>query len=351
MVRDMPNDYNYQNTFEEVIVDKHSNLLIIGAASTDYSELSPSFESDPIAVAEKYGAESDLTKAFNLAQSLGVEYIFLLNVRTHYDFLDLAEVINQYDFAYIAPIGIYISETFNDPHDNNRKTSYYAYLMSKLSKQNESVFVVTDQHASLFEDLDAFLEYMNTVDREFIYGCYPSVNFENIILVANTLEDTNMANIYLAAALATTEVCYYPTVSVPPTVIRIDHTDEVGSWTYFQEHTNRETTIENMLNHLVIGNPLKIVTISRIIKIIKRELDFSEFHGRLYSEYQRLLIAKKLERYLKKLVNYAIRDYRIDSVQAYKGLPGTVTVLNRFAVLPINCMEWIHIEKEVEIGL
>ena len=337
--------------YEEISVDRHNNLLIIGEGDTHYSELDPSFENNLDDVKENYGAESQLTKAFELAQNLGVPYIFLLNCRNHYDFLDLIDVIDQNDFAYIAPVNIYLSEMMYLPNNSKYKTTYISYLMHKLNAKNESVFIMTDKHASLYEDIDAFLTDMNAVENKFLRTIFPNVNRENIIFMANNLEGTNFANIYAAAALTATPINTYPQAKFPPPIFRIDKFDDIGSWAYFQNHYLSGATIENFLNELEVCNPLKIVSISRIIKMIKRDLDFSEFIGKHYSEYRRMQVERKLDKYLQSLMGYAIDDYEILSVTARKKFPATVNIYNLFSVRPINCLESIQVEIAVEVGI
>ena len=266
--------------YEQISVDRHNNLLIIGKADTRYSELDPSFENDLDEVKFNYGKNSQLTKAFELAYNLGVPYIFLLNCQNHYDIFNLIDVIDQNDFAYIAPINIKMSDTTYLPDNSEYETTYISYLMYKLNPRSESVFVMTDEHASLHEDIDSFVNKMNEVEQDFLDTSYSDVNLENIIFVANNLEGTEFANIYAVAALTNTSIAEYPQASFPTPIFRIDKFDNVGYWAYFKDHYLSQATIENFLNELPVGNPLKIVTISRIIKFIKRDLDFSEFLGR-----------------------------------------------------------------------
>jgi hypothetical protein len=347
---DIPINLSKDEPLVQVTIDKHSNMLIIGKGDTDFSIANPTYEEDPTEVAKRYGPNSELTACFLKAQALGVEYIFLMNIRNHYDFLSISDTIEQNDFAYVVPISIYLSETFTDVSNSNHETTYFSYLMNHLNIHNRSVFITTDKHASLYEDMDAFIKDMNDVEKKFCTNCYPGVNKENMIFVANNLEETKYANIYLAAALCTTDISLYPTANFGTAIFDIDQYDGIGSWAYFKNHYLCDCTVENLLNEAPLGSSQKIVTISRICKLIEREIDFTEFKGRQYTEYQRLRIAKKLELYLKTLTGYAIYKYKIESVQAYRGDPGTVTVLNRFKIWPVNSIAEITIEKGVEIG-
>jgi len=142
----------------------------------------------------------------------------------------------------------------------------------------------------------------------------------------------------------------YPVYNFGEAYFLLDQFENIGNWAYFQNHNIRTTTVENLLNFKV-GGPDKIVFIARILKIMKRQLDFSEFIGKQYTEYRRLGIETKLNDYLEVLVNELIYDYDIKSVTAYRNPePMTVDVENTFDVWPINCLEKVTVSKTVEVA-
>ena len=334
----------------EIIIDKHSNMVIAAKADTSYAVSSPIYMEDVGEAEELFGKDCDLVKAFKIAQELGVKDIFLMNTRSHQDLLNAQEVFDQNDFAYVVPIGINFSDTFVDITNGSEKTNFYAYLFNRAKIRSKTVFVLTDKHASLYEDMDTFIESMNYAEKVFLWSCYPETNRHNVILCANNLQNTEHANLYLAAALCTTDASEYPETDFGPAIFSIDEWDMTGSWAYFKSHELQPTTVENLLNMGDVHTPNKIVTVNRILNIIERELDFSEFLGQAYTSYKDLLIEQKLNRYLGKLIGYLIYDYKINSIQAYKGMPGTVTVLCRYVISPKNTTESISMEKEVTVG-
>ena len=334
----------------EVLVDKHANLLLVGKGATNYSLKNVSYETDYDEVLEKYG-ESDLSRAFKIAQDMGAEYIFLMNLKNSYDYFDVKEVIRQEDFTYIVPVSIYMSDTFTDFSKDGAKISLVAYLLSLISEDNsESVIMATDKHASLYEDLDSFIDDMDAAERLFTASCGAGMNMENICFVANNLLKTDMANVLAAAALCVADVPEYPAFAFGKAIFDIDTFDTSGNWAYFRNHSDGSSSIENMVNFLE-RQPEKIISISRIVKMIKRELDFSEFCGKNYSEYQRMRFERKLDAYLAQLTGYVIYKYQILSVKAYKNIhhKGTVTMKAVFDVWPVNCLERCHVEKGVNI--
>lgn len=341
---------SYNNGNMEIAVDKHSNMLIIGKAATRYSYKTISYEDDYNTVLKNYG-DSDLTSAFKVAKDNDVEFIFLLNIQDNFDLFSVIEDLKQNDFTYIVPINLLISDYYYDTYNNNRKTYYIEYLLDNIRSKNESIFVLTDKHASLYEDQDAFLEDMNNISHTIDESLTSKSYRENLIFVANNLQDYPMANVILASALCTTDMSIYPTANFGDALFMIDEFDTAFNFAYFKNHIEVPTTVENLLNFKLYG-PEKIVTIQRIIKLIKRELELSEFIGRLYTEYQRIQIYKRIEAYLRSLVDYVIYSYDITSVKAYKDKnnPCTVIVICDMKIQPKDCLEKCSIQLGIEVG-
>lgn len=332
-----------------ISVNKHNNMLIIGKAATNYARKQVVYADKYKDVLSVFG-ESELTDAFLTAKNFGAPYVFLMNCRQNYDYLDIGVTLKAADFSYIVPVSIYLSDEFDDPK-TERRISYIEYLMEKIGSVNDSVFIVTDKRANLYEDVDAFIDGMNLISTSFAQKRKVPAVKENIIFVANNLVNYSKANVPLAASLCVTPIDKYPIGNFGEAYFLLDQWENIGNWAYFQNHTIRNTTVENLLNFEVTGNPLKIVFISRIIKMIKRELDFHDFIGKQYTEYRRLNIRIRLEDYLDSLINNVLYEYKINAVKAYRNRtePMSVNVRNVFDVWPVNCLEKVTVSNTVEV--
>lgn len=332
-----------------VRVEKNRDILIIGAADSNKHLKEIVYADSTEEVEKEFGADSELAKAYKLAKSLGAPYVFLLNIRHDYQYADIIDVLAQNDFAYIAPINLYLSQPYDDIiHD--RRTPYVQHILKKIGRSNESVFIVTDKHASLYEDIDSYLEDMNQISEGFYLSTGIDENLENILFVLNNLERHNMANVALAAALSASPIGEYPVADFGPAIFDIDAYEPVQNYAYFMNHGVRETTVENLLNYLN-GSILKVVTISRIVKAIKRALDFSEFIGINYSARIPVSIRQKLIDYLNSIMGKLIYRYNIIEVQPYriKGTP-TVRIDSLFEVWPNGSFEKCRIDKSIEVS-
>lgn len=335
----------------KIYIDKHKSLLIIGKADTYRNVLNPTYEDNLDEVKITYGVDSQLTKGFELAQKLGVPHIFLLNCQNYYDFFEISGLINQHDFTYITPLNVYMSDVTYLPSNSRNKTTCISQLMSDIRRQSDSVFIMTDKHASLYEDVDAFISDMNAIERNFLNTRYTNLNLENIIFAANNVKGIEYANVCVAAALITSPMNEYPSTPVTSAIFRLDRFDNIGSWAYFQNHYLSGVSIENLLNQRPTGDALKIVTISRIAKMIKRDLSFDDFIGKHYSEYRRIQIGRRIEEYLQSLKGNIIIDYKILNIFANKQSSATVTINASFTVKLVNCIDSIQIDIPVEVGI
>ena len=332
-----------------VSVNKHINMLIIGKGATNYARKQITYAEKYKDVLSAYG-KSDLTDAFVTVKDFGAPYVFLMNCRQNYDYLDISKTLRAADFSYIVPVSLYLSDEFDDPK-TERRISYIEYLLEQIGSVNDSIFIVTDKSANLYEDVDAFIEDMNSVAVTFSQKRTAPAVRENIIFVVNNLVNYKMSNRCLAAALCTTPLNEYPTADFGEAYFLLDQWEDIGNWAYFQNHTVRNTTIENLLNFENVGNPLKIAFISRIIKVLKRELNFHDFIGKQYTEYRRLAIRDTLEGYLTSLLNYILYDYDIKAVKPYRDAvePMSINVRNVFDVWPVNCLEKVTVSNTVEV--
>ena len=332
-----------------VIVNKHTNMILIGKGATDYAVGEIVYAENYDDVLENYG-DSDLSRAFKTAKNLGVKYASLMNLRKDADYFAAIDSLKQSDFAYVVFVTLLLSDTFQETYNGGRIHSTLAYFLGSMDRDCISTFIVTDKHASLYEDIDAYLNDMRQVQKKFLDRCTTRANLQNVIFIANNLKDYPMATVPLASVLCTTPINQYPlSEQFGEAIFYINRWDNPGDMAHFRSNVTRETTIENLLNMMRELEPQKVVFIDRILKYIQREMDFQEFKGRKYTPYQKLLFQQKLERYYDSLKGFIIQEYHIDSVEAYRGAPATVTMVARTRILPINCLEICTVKKEVEV--
>lgn len=321
-------------------VDMNKALLITGKAKTNHAINKIMYYDTIEAVNSMYG-ESDLTEAFRLAKQIGAPHVFLVNVKNNHDYIELVNVLKHYDFAYIAPVNLYIGDAFYDATKNNKLTGYYHHFLEKLSTNSSSTFVATDNHASLYEDIDSYLEEMLSVTQGFKNRMTANMDGKNLCFVANNLRNYKFANVVLASTLCITDLGQYPTFhNLGPTVFDFDPPD-VGlhEMAYFKSNYLSGVTVENLLNFNRKIEPEKIVMIDRIAKYVRRNLDLSRFKGKMMGAYQKLRIEKALTEFFDPLIGRILRAYQINSIQFIKDVPGAGVVICDIDIWPVNSME------------
>jgi hypothetical protein len=322
-------------------------MLILGAAETDYKINEISYQSSINAVSQLYG-DCELTEAFIKAKEIGVPDVFLVNINTKTDYIDLIDVIKQYDFTYIVPLNIKFSDSFFN-QELNRLMTYTELYLQEIGSNSNSTIIMTDEHASLYEYVDDFLKDMFSKIKSFKQAAQKALNYGNgLCLVANNLKDHPYANVLIASVLCVTEYKEYPTYNFGDAIFDIDDFDvNKNELAYFKNNILTDTSIENLKNFRNYQDAAKLVNIDRVIKYIDRELDFSQFSGKIFTNYIKLAINNKLKTFLTSIKNTAIRDFTIKSIDYISTSNGSGYVRNTFSILPYNSIEEFDMAMEV----
>ena len=340
--------------------NKHNSILLVGCGAT-HKYLSDIVRPESYKeVLETFG-ESDLSRAYQILDAMGAPQVFIINLEKIYDLVDAAEMIQEQSFSYIVPL-FNATEYFYDVLTRNRKTYYVQFLLRKAFKNqdNESVILTTDTKANLYKDIDAFLADMSSKIRTIKGAATSGEKYRNLVFVANMLENVDYANVYAAGMITTSNIDEYP--AFPPSELDLlkditptfwmDKEDVEGiELVYFKKHMDSTLTIENLLNLHQSDNKslVKIFFISRIIKYIIKEMDFSDLIGKTYREYYRRQAENIAEEFLRSIKGHYIIDYKLYEAYPKENpkYPGTVDLYIKYEVQPINCSEWYVIDKKV----
>lgn len=324
------------------------SLLIIGAGTSEY-KVNEVCKVESEILVQKYGIESELYTEYENAKAFGVKNIYLLNMLYPEDYPLIVPVLLQNDFTYIAPVNIYFSQKLYDP-DTKKFVFYPDYLLRKIKDNNYSTIIMSDTHASQYEDIDHFIDAMESKIRLFKNTCRISLKYgRNLCFVANNLLNYTNANVAIAAALLTTPYNVYPSKNFGSAIYDIDHHDvkqkELG---FFKYNVLKGATLENFNNFSLIDDQDKFMPISRSIKYVQRNLDISEFCGNLYNEYLKISIMNKLDMILEKMKGTILHDYHVESCEFYRNTTtNTITVINTIFITPINSLERYKIMLEL----
>lgn len=325
-----------------------SSMLIIGSADSTYGLNQILKHNSKKLVAGLYGDTSELTQAFNLAFDIGVKEIYLANVQTKTAYIDIVQLARQYNFTYIVPIGVrFADKAFNK--QLNRNQTFAEIFLKTTSIMADSIIVMTDNHASLYEHIDHFLDDMFDKIKSFKAEAQSALdNGRQLWFVANNLEDVPYSNVILTAVMCVTDIPNYPDYAIPNAIFDIDEVD-VGSneLIYFRTNTYANNSIENFVNFHNEYNAYKIATIDMVIRKINEDIDLTHFAGRLFNNQIKLKIQSTLQEYLDSITGKLIRNYAILSIESFLESDHSYVLVTHFKILPVNSLEECDVVIEV----
>ena len=331
---------------ERVAIDRDKTIVIIGEGETNKKINQVEYYNLYEEVKEMYG-ECDLSLAFKQAKEIGVPHVFVVNIKRKEDYIDLIELLKQHDFGYICPLNLRLSDYFYDLANDDKKTYYIDYFNRQMNYLNNSTIVVTEKHASLYEDIDHFIDDMKDKLLAFKNILNSLFNGRNTYFVANNLKDYHYANIALASALCSSELNQYPRYNYGEAIFDIDSWDiGLNEIIYFKNHNDINTTVDNLVNLKAEVSPEKIIMIDRVLKYIVRKINLEQFIGRNMRAHTKLQIERTLEEFFNRLIDFVITRYEILNINFVKDIPGSGRVEVLIDIWAIGSLEKVTVKVE-----
>lgn len=335
-------------------IDKtKKNILIIGPAINDNKRGSIINPVTLINAFDLYG-DSDLYFSYKDAVSITNDTnVYLSNCYATSDYLTLFNEIIQYDFDYIVPIGIYSSDAFYNIL--TKSYEYYSnYFLNILHEANSlSTLIMTDKHASLYSDIDNYLndmnnKYYNYINTPSTLKIISTYGF-NLVITFNMLQDVAYSNVILSSMLSINNSYNYPNpISFKP-IFNFDNNDIKNSnYVYFKfNYPLDATSAENLLNFRTIKDVYKNILINELIRSILKILDLNDFKGKLFTNYIKLQILTKIKTLLNPYINKLFKNYNVSKVGFIKDTPGSGVIYIELSIIPFGLIENVNIVMEV----
>lgn len=329
-------------------INKDDSILIIDKGGNEYKLNEFYKPKNSHDVLEKYG-ESSLYKSYIDAKSNGANNVYVMNCSKITDYISSIEIVKLYNFSYVVPVGIKISDTFYS--EKYEREMYFAeYYLIEFGKFTNSTIIFTDAHASLYENIDHYIFDMESKISKYKDNCkyVLDINGISLIFCLNNLENYDHSNVVLASMLSATPVGKYPSNMHTNAIFDIDKSDLYQSEiVFFKNNHIVDTTIENLKNFRTIDDACKIVTISSVIKYIQRNLDTSFVSGKLYNEYLKMNLHDYLDMFFRKLIGSMITNYIIRGISFTPAENMTCRLTADIEIFPINSLESINAMVEV----
>lgn len=326
---------------------EHNSILLVGSGDTEYKNKSIVYPSSYSSMQELYGKESDLTLAYGEAKKCGAEQVFVLNCRKFSDYIDVLSLIAQNDFAFVCVL-MDFSTTFIDPTTGTSR--HLPELYSNSLTTCYSTVLFTDEHASLFEDIDHFLKEMKKINISFQNKSKEKLKYgENLGFILNNLSDYNYANVVLASMIATNDLRNYPEKQLGDVVFDIVNEDLYGHEIIYHAYSSLVgSTVENLQNYSSTNAPEKMLLIPIIKNRICMALDYEQYSGKLMNKFMKIQIEGYTKTVLQSFVGVLIETYSITDIQFIKTEnSGEIDVIVFMNIKPYNSIETIQMSMEV----
>lgn len=326
-------------------IDKDNSLLIIGKGQSEYKNKEILYCSTIEEVEKIYGDNSELTEAFKEAKEIGAENISLCNCYKFTDYVTMLNQVANQEFAYITPL-FNFSETFIT---NDNMKMYLSEIYSNILNDRPVQIIVTDQHASLFEDLQHFVNSMNQINNRFKDSTLERLTYgANLCFVLNNLKSYKFANVALASILTQSNLKEYPHKDIGDVVFDLNNYDVYKQeLAYFAYDDLSRTTIENFLNYNPVAAPEKFVPVNLVKQRIQRALDFSEYAGSMYKPYLEIILENKVNDIMGKFVGNLIEKYKVYDFIVNTTKDKRVIIKIPISIKPYNSIEEISLILEV----
>ena len=108
------------------------NILIIAKGESDSKRKIILNPVEPKTARMLYGENSELYAAYQVAYDITKDSnVYTVNCRTYTDFIEISDILIQYDFDFIVPVGFYLGDKFYNPV-TNKMINYISYYLNRF---------------------------------------------------------------------------------------------------------------------------------------------------------------------------------------------------------------------------
>lgn len=339
------------SSFSKVSYDNEKKILIAGSSLSSYKAREIVKPADKEEAFNLFG-QSSLYEAYELLFDLGVTNVYLSNCYNRSDYLKLIDKIIHYDFDYFVPIDIFFRDTFYNPSLD--KDQYFSeFFLEQLAQVNSlTTVIMTEKHASLYEDFDQYTIEMKNIELEFfdkfsinnmkfLEECGNSLNF-----VYNNLENISYANVILAALFSNRDYSkYLSSIENITAIYDIDYNDIQGYRAmYFKNnYYTGNVTLENPMNFKKTIDIYANALIDDVIKKVIKSIDLEKFKGKLYNQYIAIQIESEIIKVLNSLKTKYFKEYTINKIGFKKTEPTSGYIILDYSFIPYGTLESINV--------
>lgn len=340
---------NYKDLSSYSINNTNNSILIAGPAKNDFCSkeiLQPKNKNEAY---ELYGS-SDLYYAYCLLYDLNISSIHTVNCYNYSDYILIVDKLIHYNFNYFVPLTIFFRDKFyNKTLD---KDIYYSlYVIEQLSKANSlTTVLMTDKHASLYEDFDHYIKEMSDIEYEFNSYCSNLSLIEtsgnSLNFIYNNLIDIAYSNVMLAGLYITRDYAkYLNSLTGYNVVFDISNIDMFGLRAmYFKyNYYKNNITVENIWNFRKQSDIYSNALIDDVIKKVIKSINLDKYKGSLYNQYIAIQIESEIKKILENLRGKLFKNYKINKISFKRTEASAGYIIVDYSIVPYGTVEELNI--------
>ena len=332
-------------------INNSKKILIAGPALSNQKAREIVLPADKEEALNLFG-NSELYKAYVLLKDLGVDNIYLSNCYANSDYIRLSDKIIHYDFDYFVPINLYLSDKFYNPVIDEDQY-YVEYFLQQFALVNSlTTILMTERHASLYEDFDHYVSDMVAKETAFINSfVYDKSSFledngNNLVFIYSNLTNVPYANVALGALFINRDYAKYLNgLEGVSTVFHLDNNDvqNLRAMYFKTNFYTGATTVENPYNFKKSQDIYANALIDDVIKRAIKSVDLDKYKGRLYNQYISLQINTEVTKALNSLKGKLFKEYTINRVGFKKTDTTSGYIIIDYSFVPFGTLESINV--------
>lgn len=286
------------------------SILIIGPADTNCYLNQIVKCTIPSNVHTAFDLNSKLGRAYQTAYRAGIANIYLANVRTKDNYINICQMIDEKQYDVIVPIGLYVTDEY--VFDDKRRP--IICIMLELLHPTQATLVTSHIHASAYDTVEHFIADMNKMYCRLQSHVMNKNDSAHLVFVANHLNNVDFAQVDLGVAMVKQVPGQYVTGDFNTPLFYLEATDFAKGVVFFRNNYLCAPTVENYYN-LSQSFPEKNICVQQIINYVHSKLNLNQFKGkRMNKSIIVMQIKMYLQAILEQLKQECITAYHVKKI-------------------------------------
>lgn len=257
-------------------------------------------------------AGSRLKEAYEMCIS-SFDKVYLANVKTPTDYIEVSKCIDENRYDYICPLDIYSSD---EMLLDGKKTTTCAVMLD-IVRPSHALFVFSDLHANAFFSIEQFIQHYNSISYQLYLSIQNTEYSKKVVFIANHFKRTQLAQVAFAVDHLNSPCNVYIKCTNGNSYYDLNAQDFSTPVVFIKNNTLISSTYENLINFSHDASE-KFILVERISSYVREKLEFNWAGKRLAKGIIVAQLKTLLESKLEELKGFCIDGYSIDQIEIVK---------------------------------